>query len=122
AGDLVLSVAGYPPTRDNLWKMNYRYYALMPTRSIHLSVRSAGAAEPKEIDVLSKIQRTEEKTFYFTSIWRYNSETRLEDDRFYEQGDVLVWRMPTFEIDPEHVDQIIKRLRKVKTLVLDLRG
>jgi C-terminal processing protease CtpA/Prc len=121
-GDIVLAVDGYRPTRDILWKMNYRYYALMPTRSIRLSVQSPGDSAPRDIDVLSKIERTEERAFYFTNIWRYNSETRLEDDRFYEQGDAIVWRMPTFETDPEHVDQIMKRVSKFKSLVLDLRG
>lgn len=122
AGDIVLAVDGYRPTRDILWKMNYRYYALMPTRSIRLRVRSAGDAAPREIEVLSRIEKTEERAFYFTNIWRYNSETRLEDDRFYEQGDVIAWRMPTFEIDPEHIDQLMKRVSKFKNLILDLRG
>jgi C-terminal processing protease CtpA/Prc len=102
--------------------MNYRYYALMPTRSIHLRVQSPGDSAPRDIEVLSKIERTEEKAFYFTNIWRYNSETRLEDDRIYEQGDVVGWRMPTFETDPDHIDQIMKRVSKFKNLVLDLRG
>jgi C-terminal processing protease CtpA/Prc len=121
-GDEVLEVDGHRPTRDNLWKMNYRYYALMPARSIRLSVRGAGDQQAREIEVLSKVEKTAETAFYFTNIWRYNSETRLEDDRFYEQGDLVVWRMPTFDISPEQVDRLVERVRKFKTLILDLRG
>jgi len=122
SGDLVLAVDGYRPTRNILWKMNYRYYALMPTRSIRLTVRSPGDAEPREIEVLSKVEKTEARPLYFSNIWRYNSETRFEDDRFYEQGDVIVWRMPSFEIDPEHVDLAMKRVSKFKNVILDMRG
>jgi carboxyl-terminal processing protease len=121
AGDTVLAVDGYRPTRDNLWKMYYRYYALMPARSIHLSVLSTGETQPRAIEALSKIEKTAEAAQYFSNFWRYNSETRLVDDRFYEQGDLLVWRMPGFEISPERVDQIMDKVRKFKTLILDLR-
>ena len=122
AGDRVLSVDGYQPKRENLWKMNYRYYALMPSRSIRLSISRPGEAQPREIEVLSKIEKTEEKTYYFTNIYRYNSETRLEDDVFYEQDGVIIWRMPGFDVSPERVDELMGRVRKFKALVLDLRG
>jgi carboxyl-terminal processing protease len=122
AGDLILEVDGYRPTRDILWKMYYRYYALMPARSVRLKVQTPGDAQAREIEVLSKIEKTAERAFYFTNIWRYNSETRLEDDKFYEQGNAIVWRMPSFEIDQQHVDLAMKRASKFKHLILDLRG
>ena len=121
-GDMVLAVDGYRPTREIVWKMNYRYYALTPARSVKLSVLSIGDQQPHEVEVLSKIEKTPEKTWYFTNIYRYNSEMRLEDDRFYEQGDLVVWRMPGFDISPERVDELMGRVKKFKTLVLDLRG
>ena len=31
-GDAVVSLDGFRPTRENLWKMYYRYYLLMPAR------------------------------------------------------------------------------------------
>jgi carboxyl-terminal processing protease len=122
AGDTVLAVDGYRPTRENLWKMNYRYYALMPARSVRLSVQSPGEEKPREIEALAKIEKTAEVAQYFTNIWRYNSELRFEDDRVVEMGDLIVWRMPGFDVEPEHVDRIMDRVRKFKTLVLDLRG
>lgn len=122
AGDMVLAVDGFRPTRDILWKMNYRYYALMPTRSMQVTLRSPGDSESREVELVSKIERTEEKASYITNIWRYNSETRYQEDRFYEQGDVIAWRMPSFEIAPEHVDYVMKRVSKFKNLILDLRG
>ena len=121
-GDTILSVDGYPPARNNLWKMYYRYYVLMPSRSVRLVVQSPGEAQPREIEVLSKVEKTAKVAEYFTNIYRYNSETRFERDRFYEQGDVLVWRMPSFDDSPEHIDEMMNKARKFKTLILDLRG
>jgi C-terminal processing protease CtpA/Prc len=121
-GDTVLSVDGYKPARNNLWKMYYRYYVLMPSRSIRLVVQSPGEAQPRELEVLSKVEKTAEVAQYYTNIWQYNTEIRLERDRFYEQGDVVIWRMPSFEESPDHVDYMMNRVLKFKTLILDLRG
>jgi carboxyl-terminal processing protease len=121
-GDVVLAVDGYRPARDNLWKMSYRYYALMPARSIRLTVISPGDTQPREIEAMSKIEKTAEVAVFFTNIWRYNSEARLEDDRFYEQGDFVIWRMPGFDVSPERIDELMNRVRKARALVLDLRG
>jgi C-terminal processing protease CtpA/Prc len=121
-GDLVLSVDGYRPTRENLWKMYYRYYLLMPSRSVRLVVQRPGESQPREVEVQSKIEKTPEVAEYFTNVFQYNSEVKVERDRFHELGDVLIWRMPSFEESPEHVDEMINKVRKFKTLILDLRG
>lgn len=121
-GAVVLEVDGYRPMRDNIWKMNYRYYALMPASSIQLSIRNPGETQPRQIEVLSKIEKTEAVPFIYTNIYRYNSEIRYEEDKFYEQGDAIVWRLVGFDFDPDHVEHVIARLRKFKTLILDLRG
>lgn len=122
AGAVVLKVDGYRPRRDNIWKMNYRYYALMPASSIHLSILNPGETVPREIDVMSKIEKTEAVPFIYTNIFRYNSEMRYEDDRFHEQADTIVWHMPGFDLEPDRVDHIMTRVRGFKTLILDLRG
>jgi carboxyl-terminal processing protease len=121
-GDLVLSVDGYRPTRENLWKMYYRYYVLMPARGVRLVVQSPGEAQPREVEVMSKVEKTAEVAQYFTNIYLYNSELKYERDRFSELGEALVWRMPSFHETPEHVDEMMNRARKFKTVILDLRG
>lgn len=122
-GDVVLSVDGWRPTRENLWKMNYRYYALMPAGSIRLVVQSPGEARPREIEALARIEKTEAVAQYYTNIYRYNNEIKyVDDDRFYELGDVFVWRMHTFDSSPESIDSNMTKVRKFKSLILDLRG
>lgn len=122
AGDKVLTVDGNRPTRENLWKINYRYYSLIPSRSVKLSVNHPDSEVPREIEVLSRIEKTAERADYFTNIWRYNSETLVDEDRFYDKDDLLIWEMPGFDTSPEHIDEIMNRVRKHKALVLDLRG
>ncbi|HJU54035.1 MAG TPA: S41 family peptidase [Pyrinomonadaceae bacterium] len=121
-GDMVLSVDGYRPTRENLWKMYYRYYVLMPARSVRLVVQSPGETQPRQVEIMSKVEKTAEVAQYFTNIWQYNSELKFERDRFHELGEALIWRMPSFNDSPEHVDEMMNKVSKFKTLILDLRG
>lgn len=124
AGDTILAVDGFKPARENLWKMYYRYYALMPARSIRLIVQSPGEAQPREIEVMSKIQQTAAVTHWGNIFVRYLSEgADVNQDRFYEVGnELLIWKMPTFAVEPAHVDDIMSRARKFKSLIIDLRG
>lgn len=123
-GDELLLIDGVKPTRKNFWKMIYRYYALMPSRSIRMAVRSPGAADVREIAVLAKVHTTQSVTQWQSLFMRYLSEEwDLDHDRFYEVNDeLLVWKMPGFDITKERVDELMAKARKFKTLVLDLRG
>lgn len=124
AGDAVLSVDGFQPSRGNLWKMFYRYYALMPARSIRLIVQSPDGSEPRELEVMSKIQQGAAVTQWLNLYVRYLQERAdVDHDRFYEVGnELLIWKMPTFIVSEEHVDAIMARARKYKSLIIDLRG
>jgi len=51
------------------------------------------------------------------------SEARLNPHRYLEMGeDVLVWKMPSFDLGPEQVKILMKKARKCRALVVDLRG
>ena len=51
------------------------------------------------------------------------NEDRLYRDRFYESGDdLLVWKMPQFDMSDEEVDSVMGKARRHKALVIDLRG
>jgi carboxyl-terminal processing protease len=123
-GDLVLTVDGVRPTRGIFWKMLYRYYALAPSRTVRVVVQSPGEVEPRQLEISSKVQESASVTNWGDLFIRYLSEEwDLNHDRFFEIGnDLLVWKMPTFEISKDHVDEIMGKARKFKTLVIDLRG
>ena len=123
-GDRILSLDGAKPSRAIFWKMLYRYYALMPSRAVHIVVQSPDAAEPRELDVSTKIQQGATVTNWGDLFIRYLSEEwDVDHDRLFEVGnELLVWKMPTFEVAKDHVDEIMGKAHKFKTLVIDLRG
>src|SRR5262245_41779413 len=128
-GDLILSIDGFTPTREVLWKIQYYYYTLRPRAGMRLSVQSPGGT-PRQLDVLAKIEQGKKQIDL--SNWANDipkliieaqNEARLNRDRFYETGDVIVWKMPGFDIyDEDELNRIMDRVKKHNALVLDLRG
>src|ERR1041385_3950189 len=128
-GDLILSIDGFTPTREVLWKIQYYYYNLRPKPGMRLVVQSPEGT-PRQLDVLAKIQQGK-KQLDLTS-WagdvpnlEVEAENRahLNRDRFYETDDVIVWKMPGFDIyDERELDNIMERVKKHHALILDLRG
>jgi C-terminal processing protease CtpA/Prc len=123
-GDIVLAVDGFRPARDNLWKMYYRYYALMPARSVRLVVQSPGEAKPRELDVVSKITKRPAALQWDQYFFRLLREDAFDPKvKYYEIGkDAFIWKMKSFEVDENHIDSMMGRAKKFKTLILDLRG
>ena len=123
-GDLIVLVDGYPPSRENMWKMYYRYYALMPTKGMRLLVRSPGQAEPRELEVLAKIERGANVVDWGNVFIRYLRERQdVGKDRTVEFGnDLLIWKMTTFSTDEDHIDAMMGKASKFKSLLIDLRG
>jgi C-terminal processing protease CtpA/Prc len=127
-GDAVYLIDGYQLARSNLWKLVYLYYILRPQPGMRLTVGSPGG-EPREIDALAKV--TDRKRINLTSYSDYMDlvredenyeEDRKKSHRTQELGDVIVWKMPEFNLTEEEVDSMMSKVSKYKTLVLDLRG
>ena len=123
-GDMIVSVDGYPPSRENMWKMYYRYYALMPARGMRLVVRSPGQAEPHELEVLAKVERGANVVDWGNVFIRYLRERQdVGKDRTVEFGnDLLIWQMTTFSTSEDHIDAMMGKANKFKSLLIDLRG
>ncbi len=123
-GDELLSLDGVRPTRDNLWKMYYRYYSLMPSRSMRLVVQSPGEAQPRELEVLAKVEKGQAVAQWDNIFMRYlREEWDIYHDRFASMGkDLLIWQMPTFSVSEAHIDEMMGKARGFKSLILDLRG
>jgi len=128
-GDQVHLVDGFQPARSNLWKLNYLYYALRPQPGMHVTVSSPGA-QPREMDILAKVETR--KPIDLTNYADYmdlvrNSQNedakRKKSHRFQELGaDLLVWKMPEFDLEIDEVDRLMSRAKGHKALILDLRG
>lgn len=123
-GDEILAVDGFRPTRDNIWKMYYRYYALTPARSIRLVVQSPGETQSRELDVPAKIVRTANVTDWSKLFVQYLRERKdVGEDRYVEVGkDLLIWQMSSFSVQESHIDEMMGKARNFKALIIDLRG
>lgn len=126
-GDKVLAIDGIAPTRANLWIYHYLYNVLKPRQVVNIQVQSPGE-QPRELELKAKVQ-TGKVIFDFTSSHDFNSYQRdLEDEyrmnahRFVEVGnDIMIWRLPSFDLSEDGVDEYVDKVKKAKTLILDLR-
>lgn len=127
-GDIVLSIDGYQPNRENLWKLHYAYYTVLPRAGMRVAFRNLDGEE-RQMDIMAKIT-VGRRTYDLTrgnDIWQViresESESRLYRHRFEEKGDELyIWKMPQFDLSEREVDDRMNKVRKFKSLILDLRG
>ena len=130
-GDEIFSIDGFEPTRENLWKIQYTYQALRPRPGMRLVVITPDGKE-QQLDVLAKVKQGKRVLDLTTSgtgqdifdlIRQSENEERLHRHRYYEVGeDLLIWKMPAFDLDESKVDDIMGKAKKRKALILDMRG
>jgi len=127
-GDLVQSIDGIHPNKANLWVFYYLYYQLAPRPIVKMVVKSPG--EPsRPLEIVARIQ-TGKNSFDLTETSDLNRFLREEEDddirnahRFREfDSDLLIWKMPHFNLTKDDVDEMINKAKKNKALILDLRG
>lgn len=127
----MLSIDGFRPTRKELWKVEYYYYALNPRAGVNLVVKSPGK-EPREINVATKVRQGKRvieltgknATFDLPDLIReIEDDDKLNRHIFRQLGDAVVWKMPSFSFDPAQVDSLMSdNVKGRSTLILDLRG
>ena len=123
-GDLILSIDGFTPTREVLWKIQYYYYNLRPKPGMRLVVQSPEGT-PRQLDVLAKITPGKKQTSFSDLNLELDAEdeAHLNRDRFFEKDNVIIWKMPGFDIyDERELANIMDRVKKHQALILDLRG
>jgi C-terminal processing protease CtpA/Prc len=130
-GDLVKAVDTFNPTRGNLWKLKYLYYALRPQPGMRVTVQSPNGTD-RRVDIIAKIREGKRRIDLTGSngasdIWDLiregENEDRLRRHRYYEMGDdLMIWKMPQFDLDAGRLNDMMSKARKHKALILDLRG
>jgi C-terminal processing protease CtpA/Prc len=120
-GDLILSIDGFTPTREVAWKIRYYYYTLRPKPGMRLVVQSPEGA-PRQVDVIAKIQQGKKQmdlTGWGTGgdipsiLIEAENEARINRDRFFEKDNVIIWKMPGFDIyDENELANIMVRVKK----------
>ncbi|HEU4510110.1 MAG TPA: S41 family peptidase, partial [Pyrinomonadaceae bacterium] len=105
----------------------YLYNVLKPRQIVNIEVQSPGE-QPRELELKAKVQ-TGKVVFDLTSsqdlnaYWRdLEDEYRMGAHRFVEIGkEVAIWRLPSFDLSEDGVDEYVDKVKKAKTLILDLR-
>jgi carboxyl-terminal processing protease len=130
-GDRVVSIDGRPVTRDKVWLAQYLYYALRPQPGMRLVLQKPDGAQ-RQVDVRAKVTEVKKILNFsgddngadiFNEMREEQSEDRLHRQRFVELGeDVMIWKMPQFDMSEEEVGNIVGKFRKRRALILDLRG
>ncbi len=126
-GDEVWQINDFGPTRENFWKIEYYFKALRPQPGMQLTIRRPSGKEELLV-VMAKItpgKRVMDLTGgdIFALIRENENYEHYSRQRYAELGDDLfIWKMPHFELEEAEVDNMMGKVRKHKTLILDLRG
>lgn len=127
-GDELNSIDNIRPSRQNLWQILYLYQALAPRAGMNVIVTKPDGQQ-KQFDVLAKVKQGKRimdltsGSDIFDLIRSAENEDRLNRHRYYEMGEqLMVWKMPAFDLEPDKVDDMMSKAKKRKALILDLRG
>lgn len=126
AGDRLLTLQGYRPTRADLWKLEYLFHTLSPMRAMDVEAQGPDAA-PRRLTIESKITPRRRVTD-LTDVFDVDQLIRDLDDElaahtFVKVGEAVLWRMPSFNLSESEIDGFLRQhLHGDSPLILDLRG
>lgn len=124
-GEMVESMMGVQPSRENLFKLQMLLNVLRPQPVIRLVLRSPGGAE-RTLDLQAAVKPTRHEITNYGD-WMdevRNSERNMAlDKRKSEQigSGILVWKLHDFMMDEKGADNMVSKARDNKVLILDLR-
>ena len=130
-GDEVLAVNGFTPDRSSVWKMHYVFSVLRPQPSLQLDLQDT-AGSRRQVEVAARIREVK-RIIDLTGeggasdIWELvrqgETDEHLKRARTVEYGDdLIVLKLPQFLFTPTEVSDMIAKMRKYKSLIVDLRG
>ena len=127
-GDEVLSLDGYALNRKDIWQLQYYLSRIAPEVTTRFKLRDP-AGNVREAVVSAKYRqghRLQDVSLLGSDFWHLvfaeEEQQHLLRNRYVEEGDLMIWKLPIFEVDDPEIDKMINLARKHKTLVLDLRG
>ncbi len=130
-GDQILSINGFNPTREDLWKMQYVFGVLRPQPGLRLALQDP-LGNKRTVDVAASVQVTSRVKDLTGAggggdIWdlirQGESQAHLMRARYVESGDaLLVLKVPAFFFSGSEVATMMDKARKHNALILDLRG
>jgi C-terminal processing protease CtpA/Prc len=128
-GDEIITYNRYKVDRPSFWKLNYYVESLAPNPATALVLKSP-EGQQREENVVAKtheLKRVMDLTLadggldIFQMIRDNEASYHIVRHRSYELGDVMIWKVPQFDLDETGINHWFGIARKHKTLILDLR-
>ena len=129
-GDRVVAVNGNAIGRESLSSMEYYFNVLSPQQNVRLTVRDP-AGQQRDVTVAAKVKpgrQVRDLTgadggMDFADLVRdEEASDQLLRHRYIEDGDVMIWKMPVFNLENAEVDRLFGLTRKKAALIIDMRG
>lgn len=130
-GDQVLSIEGFQPQRANFWKVQYVLNGLAPRAGMRFVLASPGE-QPRQVDVMAEVKRLKRVEDFtgrdggsdmWETIRRSENYEHSQEWRWVEtEDDVMILNIPSFFASDSQIDNVLGRMRKHKSVIVDLRG
>lgn len=129
-GDQILGINGYAVNRKDFSDLSYFLYSLAPQTALVMDLRDpAGRVRKETVQTKFEARKKiidEQGPETDAALWDYTRQEEIAEhllrERWYDTGDVMIWKMPEFVMDEGTVDDMFGKVRKHTTLILDLRG
>lgn len=119
AGDTVLRINGYAPSRTNLGTIMYLIYQLSPQEKLNLVLLNSEGQE-RNVLITAKFKTMEELD---KERQRRKSEKKDTPFKCKEvSAEAIACKLDTFSVESSQIDKMMKEVGKYKKLILDLRG
>ena len=113
-GDEVLAINGFPPTRQNMWQIDYVFHTLRPVLTLRLDLR-APDGNTRQVEAAAKfreLSRVKELSGAGSdNIWEIFRAA--EDERHYSRArwtesgnDLMILKLPVFDFSQSEVDDV----------------
>lgn len=130
-GDEILSLNGYTPNRDVLWKMQYVFSVLLPQLKLRLSLQDPSGHQ-RAVEVASKVREGRQILDFtgggagndiFDLLRQSEDQSHLMRARSASFGSqLMVLKVPEFFFSETAVEGMIEQARAFPGLIIDLRG
>jgi C-terminal processing protease CtpA/Prc len=125
-GDRVLTMEGFRPTRDTMWKLNYAFNTLAPRSAMHFQLVSPGG-QPHQVEVNAIVRPLRAKVFddpndVWSEVERQQNILHESDPRYAEAGDIFIMKLANFVLPEDKVNTLLGKTKHHENLVIDLRS
>jgi C-terminal processing protease CtpA/Prc len=127
AGDRLLRIEAFTPSRSELWKLEYAYSSLAPRPLLNVVAQSPGGL-PRRLELSAKVTRGPSTVSIEVADAASMSRdvarrSRIRSNRIARVGRVAVWKIASFDFPPDQLDAAAdEALMGAESLILDLRG